>query len=496
MFGGFPVFLRRFLTGWGQAVLALVCLGVSHFRSQGTWFESGGVVRFHDLVCLVVTWLLSRTLAMARFHWLLHQGRISVHFLATAQVWLAGLARPWVLGSRRAGSEVVEDLHSRWFGLGDALLPGLRRVDSWLAADWFGWLAHRSTADRNGGLTPPLRISGALWGISVLEHVLECTTWYLVLKLSGLGGSESLALLWVLPLARLAGGMTFQLDGLGARELVLSFLLFPAGGGHAILFRAAAGLLALRFFEIAVGGYILRRRRHSLSTGVPQSPLRTISVVIPVLNEFATLSETVRRVRLVPEVIEIIVVDGGSGDGTASMASALGCVVLTCSPGRGGQLRRGAERATGDVVWLLHADTWVQPDAGELILRCLKDREVVAGGLWKRFRETKWLLMGSRVKCAIRVWIGRRIVGDMAMFVRRDVLSEIGGVPDMELMEDFELSRRLRRKGRLALADGLVVTSARRFLRHGVLATYFKMWLITTLYRLGCSPAELRRRYG
>lgn len=240
------------------------------------------------------------------------------------------------------------------------------------------------------------------------------------------------------------------------------------------------------------GGFPISEQR----SRAQKHPPETISVIIPVLNEVAALEETVRRVRRVPEVCEIIVVDGGSQDGTQSLARSLGCPVLTSTPGRGGQLRLGAQGATGDVVWLLHADTWVEPDAGQVLLRCLQDTSVVAGGFWKRFRERRWLLLGSRVKCAIRVWIGRRIVGDMAMFVRRDALEQIGGVPDMELMEDFELSRRLRKIGRLALADGVVTTSARRFIQKGVLATYLKMWQITMLYRLGRSPAELRRRYG
>ncbi|MBL9166422.1 MAG: TIGR04283 family arsenosugar biosynthesis glycosyltransferase [Verrucomicrobiales bacterium] len=218
--------------------------------------------------------------------------------------------------------------------------------------------------------------------------------------------------------------------------------------------------------------------------------------MIPVLNEVNGLEETVRRVRRVAEVREIIVVDGGSHDGTQALARSLGCSVFVAAPGRGGQMRLGAQQATADVVWLLHADTWVESDAGEVMLQCLRDPAVVAGGFWKRFRETRLLLLGSRFRCAVRVWIGRRIVGDMAMFIRREVLEQIGGVPDMELMEDFELSHRLRKVGRLALADGVVTTSARRFIEKGVLSTYFKMWQITMLYRLGRSPAELRRRYG
>jgi GT2 family glycosyltransferase len=91
--------------------------------------------------------------------------------------------------------------------------------------------------------------------------------------------------------------------------------------------------------------------------------------------------------------------------------------------------------------------------------------------------------------------IGRRIVGDQGMFIRSQVLEKVGGVPDLPLMEEFELCRRLRKEGRLALADATVVTSARRFMKLGVIRTYLRMWWVTTLYRLGRPAHELLRIY-
>src|SRR6185436_18411660 len=126
----------------------------------------------------------------------------------------------------------------------------------------------------------------------------------------------------------------------------------------------------------------------------------------------------------------IIVVDGGSSDETRAVAAQLGCRVLTTPSGRGKQMRAGACEAKGDVVLMLHADTWLPPDAGQAALNCLRDQTVVAGGFWKVFRDSPLLLLGSRWRCAVRLWIGRRIAGDQGMFIRRDALEKIGGIPE------------------------------------------------------------------
>jgi rSAM/selenodomain-associated transferase 2 len=220
-----------------------------------------------------------------------------------------------------------------------------------------------------------------------------------------------------------------------------------------------------------------------------------LSIVIPTLNEAESLRETVRCARANPEVAEIIVVDAGSRDATRTLAGEVGCRVLAGPRSRGGQMRLGAAQARGDVVLLLHADTWLPPGAGSAALACLRDPAVVGGGFWKTFRERHWLMRGARFRCGLRLWLGRRILGDQAMFVRRDVLEQIGGVPDLPLMEDVELCRRLRRAGRLVLADATVTTSARRFEKRGVLRTYLRMGWVTLRYRLGTPPQELQRLY-
>lgn len=295
--------------------------------------------------------------------------------------------------------------------------------------------------------------------------------------------------------ARVAGLAAPIFGGWGVREALLCGVLGSAGIPAGRVVAAGLPILGAALVRLISGGWMFaaeQRRRRGLHRG----SVARISVVMPVLNEADGLEETVGRALRVPEVSEVIVVDGGSRDATRERARRLGARLLESPAGRGGQMRAGGLVATGDVVLFLHADTWLEPGAGKAVLRCLEDPTVVAGGFWKRFRQTPLLLLGSRPKCLVRLLVGRRIVGDMAMFVRREELVAIGGVPSMELMEDFELSRRLRARGRLALAESTVSTSARRFREHGVVATYLRMWRVATLYRLGRSPSDLRRIYG
>ncbi|MDB6018283.1 MAG: hypothetical protein JWR19_2772 [Pedosphaera sp.] len=300
-------------------------------------------------------------------------------------------------------------------------------------------------------------------------------------------------LVWTLPVISIVSGMPFTVAGLGFREGAAMALLGLYGIPPATAVAGSLLTLGARLFWAVIGGILLwwERRGQARQWPVPQ----TVSVVIPTFNEADGLAETIRRVRAVPEVCEIIVVDGGSNDQTRELANRLDCRVLVSAPGRGGQMRLGAAQARGDAVLLLHADTWIPANAGRAILDSLRDVRVVGGGFWKIFRDGSPLLLGARAKCAIRLYLGRRILGDQGFFIRREVLEEIGGVPDVPLMEEFKLSAQLRKRGRLALADATVATSARRFRKRGVIRTWLLMWEVTWRYRLGASPEELRDLY-
>jgi rSAM/selenodomain-associated transferase 2 len=298
---------------------------------------------------------------------------------------------------------------------------------------------------------------------------------------------------WTLPLIAIMSALPITVAGLGTREGTALLLLGIYGVSEEAAVAASLLTLSANLFWALVAALLLwleaRRQRR-------QRPVaKTITAVIPTLNEAASLPETLRRARAVKEITEIIVVDGGSADQTREIAGQFGCRVLVSPASRGGQMRLGASQAGGDVILLLHADTWLDSDAGQALLQSLRDVVAVGGGFWKVFQEPNLWLRGSKFRCGVRLYLGRRIAGDQGLFVRREVLAETGGVPDMPLMEEFELCSRLRKRGRLVLADATIQTSARRFARLGVARTYCRMWRVMLSYYLGKAPQDLRRIY-
>lgn len=305
-----------------------------------------------------------------------------------------------------------------------------------------------------------------------------------------------LQLAWVFPVITVLSCMPFTVAGIGSREVVAVALLGMYGVSAADC--AAASLLTLLDICVwaLVASVVFWREELRIGRLRDTAAPGSISAIIPARDEAENIPETVRRLRAIPEIKEIILADGGSQDSTREVAEESGCKVLTGAVGRGAQMRLGAEHATGDVLLFVHADSWLPAHAGRALLDCLRDPTVVAGGFWKRFHNPPLSLRGSRWKCAVRLLLGRRIAGDQGLFVRRAALDAVGGVPGIPLMEEFELCRRLRRRGRLALADATIVTSARRFQQLGILRTYWRMWWVTTLYRLGRPAHELAHFYN
>jgi rSAM/selenodomain-associated transferase 2 len=218
-----------------------------------------------------------------------------------------------------------------------------------------------------------------------------------------------------------------------------------------------------------------------------------LSVVVPTLNEAANLEEVLRDVRR--PGVELLVVDGGSTDGTAAAARRYADTVLVAERGRALQMNAGAAAARGDVLLFLHADTKLPGAFPELVETALEDVRVVGGRFDVRLDASGlvYAMVGHLMNVRSR-WT-RVATGDQAIFVRRELFRRIGGYPAIPLMEDIEFSRRLKRAGRLACLRSTVTTSARRWQRHGPIRTILLMWALRVLYYCGVSPQRLRRVY-
>ncbi|MFE0760276.1 TIGR04283 family arsenosugar biosynthesis glycosyltransferase [Streptomyces smyrnaeus] len=217
--------------------------------------------------------------------------------------------------------------------------------------------------------------------------------------------------------------------------------------------------------------------------------------MVPVLNEEATIRTALSRIRRDFPDCELLVVDGGSSDTTAELAAPLATVVHA-PPGRGTQMNAGARRCTGDILWFLHADTEIDPTAADQIRTVLTDPRVVGGGLTLRFDRRSPALNYLAHASNARARRLHHVYGDQAMFVRRDVFEELGGFPELPIMEDLEMSRRLHRRGRLALLPATSTASARRLTAHGVWRMIVFMQYLKLLYFAGVSPERIRRRYA
>ena len=193
--------------------------------------------------------------------------------------------------------------------------------------------------------------------------------------------------------------------------------------------------------------------------------------------------------------MEVILVDGSSTDGTVDVARRFGAKVLASRPHRARQMNAGALAARGDVLLFLHADTRLPEGYGEHVRRVLSQPGVVAGAF--RFRLDA-PLRSLRVIERLTHWRSRRLqmpYGDQAIFVSARQFHRVGGFPDMPIMDDFEFIRRLRRRGRIAIAPVPAVTSARRWLTLGPWRTSLLNQAIVAAYFFGVPLSTIARWY-
>jgi rSAM/selenodomain-associated transferase 2 len=221
-----------------------------------------------------------------------------------------------------------------------------------------------------------------------------------------------------------------------------------------------------------------------------QSPL--ISVIIPAVNEAAALPATIGRLRMQSVTHEIILSVAPSYDGTASIAKEHGAVVVECDRRhRARQMNAGAAVARGNILLFLHADTLIPPGAFENIVHALSDAGVNGGAFARRYDARSRFL---RFTCFLAEWRGKNFgifLGDQAIFVRREIFDGLGGFKEIEIFEDFDLSRRLRRAGRTAMLRPPVLSAARRFSQAGPLMTMCRDLILTCQYLVGKPPNDL-----
>jgi rSAM/selenodomain-associated transferase 2 len=229
---------------------------------------------------------------------------------------------------------------------------------------------------------------------------------------------------------------------------------------------------------------------------MPAPPVSRLSVIIPCLDEGALVRPALRALQpLRDQGCELLLVDGGSRDGSPQLAVGLVDRLLCSAPGRARQMNAGASLASGEILWFLHLDSRIPADAARLILAGLAQ----SGRGWGRFDIR---LSGDRPSLRLvaammnlRSRLSGIATGDQGIFVRRDWFQSLGGYAEIPLMEDVEFSRRCKRRGPPLCVPTPLVTSSRRWERDGVWRTIALMWRLRLAYFLGADPAQLARRY-
>lgn len=252
-----------------------------------------------------------------------------------------------------------------------------------------------------------------------------------------------------------------------------------------------------------------------------------ISIIVPVLNEAEIIASTLGQIRatMSPENqdiavfslvryresvdsrlrgndkvdsvphIEIIVVDGGSQDQTVAIAESMGVQAIICGGGRAAQMNAGANRARGEILLFLHADTQLPQQFDRIVLEQLEDPGIIAGAFDLSIDGQGWGL--RLIEIGVK-WRSRGFslpYGDQGIFLRSEVFQRIGGFAQLPIMEDFELMRRLKKQGKIAIAPVSVLTSARRWQKLGLLKTTLINQLMIIGYYLGISPDRLVHWY-
>ncbi|MCF7820999.1 MAG: TIGR04283 family arsenosugar biosynthesis glycosyltransferase [Mariprofundaceae bacterium] len=221
---------------------------------------------------------------------------------------------------------------------------------------------------------------------------------------------------------------------------------------------------------------------------------RTIAVVVPLLNEAKSLPQLFQLLDGL-DADEIILVDGGSTDGSDQLLAESGFQWINSLSGRAVQMNKGAGECVSDILLFIHADTDICSSHISAVKEAMRSADNVGGrfdvhlsGNRPAFRLIEWMIN-------LRSRLTKISTGDQCQFVRRIVFESLGGFPEQPLMEDIELSKRLKQLGKIACLRDRVTTSSRRWEQFGIFRTILLMWKLRLLYWLGVPPQRLATMY-
>ena len=221
-----------------------------------------------------------------------------------------------------------------------------------------------------------------------------------------------------------------------------------------------------------------------------------VSIIIPALNEESAIETLLQQLQTYrKQGNEIIVVDGGSTDSTISISNILADKIIQSKSGRALQMNNGSAEASFDILWFLHADSKIPDDSIEKIQFNLNEKNKDWGRFNIKLSGKNILFRLIERMINIRSCVTSIATGDQGIFVKRKSFDDVNGFSELPLMEDIDLSQKLKRLSRSVCIKETLTTSSRRWEQNGILSTVFLMWRLRFLYWLGVSADKLASQY-
>jgi rSAM/selenodomain-associated transferase 2 len=220
----------------------------------------------------------------------------------------------------------------------------------------------------------------------------------------------------------------------------------------------------------------------------------TISVVIPTLNESATIARLLTVLQKMDSALELIVADCGSADNTQTIAGAYATVVQA-KRGRSAQMNAGAKLSSGEILWFLHADCIPHSDSIKQIENALSNSLIIGGAFELALEDRRHIYRVIEYFSNKKHKVLNQFFGDMGIFVRRKTFFKVKGFAEIPLMEDMDLCKRLKKKGNIVLLPARITTSTRRWQEEGIIKNIILNWLLQIAWTIGVSPERLSKFY-